>query len=293
MQAPDSSVDPPAPRPPLLDRDLAWAGGRSPRELIILAGGLALCCSELLDPRALDVGNFLVYVLATAAFAVRVYFARAAAVGACVGALAQQWPHLRFGLDHVDAGTLGVFPLLALALLASPDLVRRFERETSRHRWLPNHWAPFTATQTRTIRWSIYSAGALAGLLDHTLQLSRHHVMWAAVENVPVWPRVAMISIVVCAGLLVLGRAIGLIGLWLTSLVVAALIAPHAWAAEQWLLARDFPESAQVFWSAKHYLSPALLLAVITVITSTPFVLRLLRRVFLRAAPSEPSADLE
>ncbi len=292
MHAQDSPVDPPAPRPPRLDRDLAWAGGRSPRELLILAGGVALCCSELLDPRTLDLGNFLVYVLATVAFAVRVYFARAAAVGACVGALAQQWPHLRFGLEHVNLATLGVFPLLAIALLASPDLVRRFERETSRHRWLPNHWAPFTASQTRTIRWSIYSAGALGGLLDHTLQLSQHQVIWAAVENVPAWPRVAMISIVVCAGLLVLGRAIGLIGLWLTSIFVAVLIAPHAWTAERWLIAHELPERAQVFWSAKHYLSPALLLAALTVITSTPFALRLLRRVLLRA-PSESNADVE
>ncbi|MCB9754174.1 MAG: hypothetical protein H6713_29885 [Myxococcales bacterium] len=224
------------------------------------------------------------YILATLAFAARVYFARAAAVGACVGALAQQWPHLRFGLERADIWTLGVLPLAAIALLASSDLVRRFERDASRHRWLTNHWAPYTDRQTRTIRWSIYTAGALGGLLDHILQLSSR----VAVDFVPAWPRVAMIAIVICAALLVLGRAIGLVGLWLTCVTVAVLITPHAVAVERWFFTgAPLPEHARALGGAWHYLSPALLLALLTAITATPFVLRLLGRVLVSAPEGE------
>ncbi|MCA9693743.1 MAG: hypothetical protein R3A51_01540 [Nannocystaceae bacterium] len=261
-----------------LDHNVSWAGDRSVRELIAIAGGLALCTYEFVDPRGVDVGNLIVYVLATGLFALRVYFARAAAVGACVGALAQQWPHLRGDITGGDLETYGVFPLLAIALLASSDLVERFERSPARHRWIPNAWAQFTAAQTRVIRWSVYAAGALGGLLDHMIQLSTRF------GELGVWPRASMIAIIAFAALLVLGRAIGLVGLWLTALVVAVQLAPHAWLFEQQLAAGEVSEAARVFFSARFYLLPALLLAVFTVVTATPYTLRLLRRsLFARA----------
>jgi hypothetical protein len=262
-----------------LDRDVDWAGARSPRELIVLAGGIALCVAEAMSARP-DIGNLLVYVLATVMFGIRAYFARAAAVGACIGALAQQWPHLRAGLHAVDPMTLGLVPLAALALLASSDLVERFERSPSRYRWMPNYWASYTDVQTRTIRWSIYTAGALAGLLDHII----HSTLLLA----PPWPRVAMVAIIVCSALLVLGRAIGLLGLWTTCLVVLVLISPHVWSAEQ---ARLDPLhlSHRAFSGGEHYLLAALMLAAATVVMATPFVLRLLRRVLL----SDGSLDAE
>ena len=57
--------------------------------------------------------------------------------------------------------------------------LRRFERAPSRVRWLPNLWAGFTAAQTRTLRWSAYAAGALAGLLDHITEQAVYDAGWA------------------------------------------------------------------------------------------------------------------
>ena len=83
-------------------------------------------------------------------FLLRFFVARAAAVGACIGAIVQQWPHLRSG--DITPETLALVPLAGIALLASRDLVDRFERAPSRLRWLPNPWASFTAAQTRGMR---------------------------------------------------------------------------------------------------------------------------------------------
>ncbi len=114
-----------------LDRDVPWAGHRSVRELIILSGGIALTTAEATSGYV-DVGNLIVYAGATLVFASRFYLARAVAVGACIGAIVQQWPHLRFGLGHANVETLAVLPLLAIALLCSRDLVERFDRGESR-----------------------------------------------------------------------------------------------------------------------------------------------------------------
>jgi hypothetical protein len=252
-----------------LDHEVPNTGGRSVRELIILSGGLALTIGELLRPGGPDIGNWLVYAGATLLFGVRFYLARAVAVGACVGAIAQQWPHLRHGF--VDVETLAVLPLAAIALLASRDLVGRFEGAPSRHRLLPNPWKAFTSAQTRTLRWSCYAAGALGGLLDHSLQIS-------GLADPPLWPRAAMIAIILSIAALSLGRAVGLLVLWLTGVAVAVLIAPQVPAAEALFAGEPYDADALLLVNSADYILPIFLLAVASAAIATPFTARLLRR---------------
>ena len=259
----------------LLDRELLL--GRTARELVVLAGGLAITVFELVRPEGIDGPNLAVYVLATALFAARFYAARAAAVATCVGALAQQWPHLRAG--EVTWETLGLLPLAGIAVLASADLVARFERAPSRVRWLPNLWADFSAAETRTLRLSAYAAGALAGLLDHIAEQLRFTPDAAA------WPRPCMLALSLALALLCAGRAVGLLVVWLASLTALVLLAPRLHASESVLAAMGLPALADPGLSlpaslvtAVHYLLPAAVLAALALALTTPSALRLLRR---------------
>ncbi|PCC71329.1 hypothetical protein SAMN02745121_00868 [Nannocystis exedens] len=255
--------------------DREWIFGRTPRELVCILGGLAIITFEVLPPEPIDWPNLAVYVAATLAFAVRFYAARAAAVATCLGAVVQQWPHLRFG--EVDWETLGLLPLLAFVLLASSDLVERFERAPSRVRWLPNLWAGFTAAQTRILRWSAYAAGALAGLLDHITEQAVQDAGWA---------RGGMIALTVSLLLLCAGRAVALLLLWATSLVVAVHVVPLVLPAEATLAlsgvesfapAGTPPLPAEIA-GADLYILPAAALAGVALALTTPTVVRLLRR---------------
>lgn len=258
-----------------LDRELLL--GRTARELVFILGGAAISIFEVVRPGAVDWPNLAVYVLATVLFAARFFAARAAAVATCIGAIVQQWPHLRHG--EVTWETLAVLPIAGILLLASSDLVERFERAPSRVRWLPNPWSQFTAAETRTLRWSAYAAGAMAGLLDHISEMLLHS------PDPAVWPRACMIAL--CAALLLLcaGRAIGLLAVWLTSLVVLAYAAPLALRAEALFpvvgpreavdMYAVLPSSIAGGWL---YLLPTALLAAFAVTLTTPVVLRLFRR---------------
>lgn len=252
-----------------LDREIPRTGGRSVRELVILAGGVALSIWEVTRAGGPDLGNLLVYAGATLLFALRFYLARAVAAGACVGAIVQQWPYLRYGLGQADAETLAVFPVLALGLLASRDLVGRFEGAPSQLRLLPNPWAAFTSAETRTLRWACYAAGALAGLLDHSLQLTR----WA---DPALWPRVAMVSL--CASLVALGlgRAIGLLGVWSTGVAVALAVAPQVMPAESAIAGDSLAASGILFGGGPHYVLPIFALALAAAMISTRDAVRLI-----------------
>ena len=249
--------------------------GRTPRELVCIAGGLAITTFELVRPLPVDWPNLAVYVGATLLFAARFYAARAAAVAACLGAVVQQWPSLRFG--EVDWETLAVFPLVAFVVLASSDLVERFERAPSRVRWLPNLWAGFTAAQTRTLRWSAYAAGALAGLLDHITEQAVYDAGWA---------RGSMIALTVSLLLLCAGRAVAMLLLWATSLVVAVHTVPLVLPAEATLAQfgvagfapAGTPLLPEAIAGAHLYILPAAVLAVVALALTTPTVVRLLRR---------------
>ncbi|HEY0137702.1 MAG TPA: hypothetical protein VGB85_26635 [Nannocystis sp.] len=259
----------------VLDHALPSLGGRTVRELIVVAGGLAIVAAECLRPGPVDVGNLIVYVVATLLFALRCFAARAAGVGACIGAIVQQWPNLRLG--EVTPETLAILPLAGIAVLASSDLVERYERAPSRIAWLPNPWAGFTAAETRSLRWATYAAGALAGLLDHTTQL----MAWAPLYGLaaPWWPRIAMVSLVLAVAVLCLGRAVGALLVWVTAIVVAIHSAPLAWQAEALLgpLVAGPARLPLVYQLAAHYLLPVVLLASAAAIVTTPAVARLLR----------------
>lgn len=264
------------------DPAIAVPGRRSPRELVILAGGAAISMGELFS-RHVDWGNLCVYVGATLVFALRFSLARAIGVGACVGAIAQQWPHLRGGLDHANIETLAILPLAAIALLSSRDLVERYDRAPTLIFGIPNPWAAYTLAQTRTIRWSCYAAGALAGLLDHTLQ--------SAYATAPLWPRAAMVGLMVSIGLLFIGRAIGLLTLWGITVAVAVLIAPSVLVAEQ-VLSHELFARDVLYTSRAIYILPIFVLAVAAAAIATPFTLRLLRRTLLGGgAPAAESTE--
>ncbi len=258
-----------------LDSDVGWAGHRSVRELLILLGGVGLTVGEYVRPGGPDIGNFIVYAGATVVFASRFYLARAVAVGACIGAIAQQWPHLRYGMEAANLETTAIFPLIAIALLCSRDLVERFDRGPSRWQWLPNPWTEFTLQQTRTLRYACYAAGALGGLLDHTFQIAPSFV------QTPVWPRVAMIALIGMIGLLGLGRAIGLLGVWAVGLWSAISLAPQLAPAER-AIAGELHTLDPAFWGGPHYVLPMFLLASAAVVVAFPSVVRLLKNVFAR-----------
>jgi hypothetical protein len=266
----------------LLDRELSWCAGRTVRELLVVAGGLAIIVGELARPGQVDVGNLAVYVLATLLLLLRFFAARAAAVGACIGAIVQQWPHLRAG--DITPETLAVLPLLGIALLASHHLVDRFERAPSRLRWLPNPWQNFTTAETRSLRWAAYAAGALSGLLDHSLQLMTVGARTFG-DIAPWWPRITMVALVAALALLCLGRAVGLLLVWVTALAVAILVAPLAWQAEP-LLHTTLP-LAPMYQFGAHYLLPLFLLALAALALTTPAVARLLRHTLLGTATTE------
>lgn len=259
----------------LLDRELLL--GRTARELVFILGGAAFSIFEVVRPGEIDWPNLTVYVLATLLFAARFYAARAAAVATCIGALAQQWPHVRHG--EVTWETLGVLPIAAILVLASRDLVERFERAPSRVRWLPNPWSQFTAAETRTLRWAAYAAGALGGLLDHITEQLVH------TPGAVVWPRACMIALVAALALLCAGRAIGLLAVWATSLVVLVFTAPLVLPAESVFAATGHPALVGPDWllplsiaGGWLYVLPTALLAAFAVAATTPATLRLLRR---------------
>lgn len=261
-----------------LDREIKWCAGRTLRELLVLAGGLAIIAGEFIRAGGPDWGNLAVYVGATALMFVRFFAARAAAVGACIGAIVQQWPYLRLG--DVDVETLAVLPLAGIALLASRDLVDRFERAPSRISWLPNPWSGFTAADTRNLRWAAYAAGALAGLLDHTMQTTAFGFARLG-EAAPWWPRIGEASFILALVVLCLGRAVGLLLVWLTAVAVAVLSAPLAWQAESLLQHLDIVTLPPPYFHAAHYLLPIFLLALTAALITTPSVARLLRRTLL------------
>ncbi len=254
-----------------LDHTVPNTGGRSIRELLVLAGGIALSTWELSREGGPDVGNAIVYVGATLLFALRFYLARAIGVGACIAAIAQQWPNLRYGAEQADLMTLGVFPLLAIFLLSSRDLSERFEGAPSNIRLLPNPWSHFTSAQTRTLRGSCYAAGALAGLLDHSLQIS--HLL-----SPPLWPRLMMIAAVLSIVILSLGRSIGLFCLWITGVIVALLTVPQLLAAEAAIAGESAGAEALLFTGGPHYVLPIVLFAIAAAAIATPFSARLLRQ---------------
>lgn len=96
----------------VLDHELRRFGRRTVRELVIVGGGLAVVASEIVRPGPVDPGNLIVYIVATLLFALRCFAARAAGVGASIGACVQQWPHLR--LCEVTPETLALLPLVRL-----------------------------------------------------------------------------------------------------------------------------------------------------------------------------------
>ena len=251
-----------------LDHELRWCAGRTFRELVVGAGGLGIIVAEVLRPGPPDLGNLIVYIAATLLFAVRFFAARAAAVATCIGAIVQQWPHMRLG--ELTPETAAVLPLVGIAVLACDDLVDRYERAPSRISWLPNPWAGFTAAQTRSLRWASYVAGALSGLLDHTLQLVRGRADLFMLPA-PWWPRITMVVLVGALALLCLGRAIGALVVWVVALVVA-LLGPL----------RPGPGTLpEIYHGAAHYLLPVFLLATVAAFITSPVVLRLVRRTML------------
>jgi len=261
-----------------LDREVAWCAGRTLRELLAVAGGLAIIAAEFIRPGAPDWGNLAVYVVATLLLATRFFAARAAAVGACIGAIVQQWPHLRLG--DVDVETLAVLPVAGILLLASADLVDRFERAPSRISWLPNPWASLRAADTRNLRWAAYAAGALAGLLDHTAQTTASTFEMLH-QSAPLWPRLAEALFMFALLLLCLGRAVGVLLVWLTAVAVVLLAAPLAWHAESMLGHGDPITLPLAYFNAAHYLLPIVLLAATAAAITTPAIARLLRRTLL------------
>lgn len=254
-------------RPVLLDR--------TPRELLLIAGGLGISAYELsiCGPN----GNIATYLLFTAALVVRFYAARAILVGLIVGAVGQVLPAIRLAADPwrwlgSHAPLIGLW-VGGLALLCSRDLVRRFDRAPSRHRWLPNYWAALDPSDARRLRWSGYAIGAAIGGLVQTWRLS---------SDPPSWLLPLIIAISICGALLVLGRAVMLLALPALAITVVALFAPQIGAAETQLAARwgcvAYTGTIGPLIRGAHFVLPITIAASAAAALALPYAWRVLRR---------------
>src|SRR5262245_35826641 len=94
-----------------LDTSLRPLLGRTPREVILIAGGLTICAFELHRP-TVNPWHLALFVAGTALFAVRFFAARVVAIGILLSAIAAHLSGLRYGAgwgqQHLFWGTYGM-----------------------------------------------------------------------------------------------------------------------------------------------------------------------------------------
>jgi hypothetical protein len=146
--------------------------GRTPRELLCAAVGVWILINELYSPatgKHLFYLNMTLAVVFTAAFALRFFLARILAVTAAFSAGAQWWiGRQESWAAPFDQSWHAYACFVVVAVLASPDLVRRFDRGTV-PRWWPNPWAALGRTDLALVRWSLYSLYMVTALLHQAV----------------------------------------------------------------------------------------------------------------------------
>jgi hypothetical protein len=260
-----------------LDLPIATLRGRTPRELLLLSIGLGYCVYELASPEPCW-PNVLMYSIATAAFALRFFPARALGVGVAIGALAQRLPDLRVDLRELETPHTWV-ALGVIAILASRDLEARFERAPSRIAWLPNAWAELPVRDMRLLRLCAYSLGALGAGLGYA---------WGVPFFGAADPFLTLGVLGAITGTIVLlaaGRAPALLLVPLICMPIALALGTQVEAAEA-LLAGGWAELGYGLWWSPQFVLPGLVLAIVCTALALPYCIRLLRVTARRSVPS-------
>lgn len=255
-----------------IDDPLARVGGRTPRELLLLVAGVGYTVYELASD-APCWPNVLMYVVATAAFAVRFFPARALGVGVALGALAQRLPDLRYGTAELETPHVWI-ALAVIVVLSSRDLEARYERSPSGIRWLPNAWAELPAGDMRRLRWCVYALGALAAGLGFTWGIPFADT---GVDPLLVIGVLGALGAVIA--LLAAGRAPALLFVPLVCLPIAVMLGSQVAEAEAVLAGTALPLLDFGLWRWPAFVLPGTALAVVASALALPYAVRLLRRI--------------
>ncbi len=266
-----------------VDRPLGFAWKRTPREIALLAVGVGFTIQEASSGRNADPFTIFVYVAATVAFAARFFPSRAIGAGVAIGAIAQRWWLGGSRGMPYDLDWTAYVPFAMLVLLASRDLVEKFDRAPSGISWFPNRWAALPEKEARVLRWCAYLAGALGGVLWRSWLIAHLHLLDAGV-----WPLAAIAALSLCVVLLAHGRAAVLVALPPLAGAIAWAVAPTAPLAfraalpddRMWMpLARLAEDPLPIAFRVTPALQiNAALLAAALALLSLPYAIRLIRR---------------
>lgn len=251
----------------VLDTPIAFARGRTPRELLIIAGGAAALAAGI--AQGSDTGNLIIYAIMTIAFASRFFAARIMMGGLFIGALALHLPWLLYdGFGLTDLAPV-VWALAAgLILLSSRDLVARFDNNKAGGiPGFPNFWLEISRSHRRAFCWCAYSLGALGGLLYHAW-------LGAPADHAPEWPLWALAGAVACTLLIIAGRSLAFVATAIYGAWVLTIVAPQIGAADRLLAGEWTTDISPLYLYSPQYVLPAAIAAVTAVAIATPYALK-------------------
>jgi hypothetical protein len=179
---------------------------RTPREVLCFALGIWILSREVAQPSSgnLFYVNVSQPVIFTCAFALRFFLARILATTAAFAAGAQWWIGRQEAWSAPLEQNWRAYACLAvLAILASPDLVRRFERGRV-PRWWSNPWASLDRLDLVLVRWSLYPLYMVAALI-HKGYAQHHGSIFGAGETCVDW----VPTYTAALGLVGIGLALG------------------------------------------------------------------------------------
>ncbi|HUQ03942.1 MAG TPA: hypothetical protein VM261_15700 [Kofleriaceae bacterium] len=249
-----------------LDTSLRPLLGRTPREVILIGGGLTICGFQFTLP-TVNPWHLGVFVAGTALFAVRFFAARVVAIGILLSAIAAHLSGLRYGAGwvqqslHWSAYAMGA----GVLLLMSRDLQQRFDFGASGPGLRLNRWRELPRSF-----WRVSTVlGWLLGILGHFLLRGWQPAGAAA----PMWPLIAMLVCIAGVMLLFSGHSIVFVITTILGVVVAALVIPQVGAAEALVAnGRHLPAPSDVMWRVSPDSAlPAAIAAVGSALVSLPY----------------------
>ncbi len=255
----------------LLDREILFR--RTVREYLLLALGVGAIVHDVMYAR--NPGwNITGYSIAIAAFAFRLFPARAMGVAWCVSATVLHISSLQYeAVREMPFQWIALMPFAILLLLASRDLVDRFERAPSRVSWLPNYWASVPASFRRMSIWTCYALGSMAAMLFYAYLAS------SDLNQAEPWALYVPIGAIVTVLLLIAGRSFGFLAACGLGAYTAVAVYPHIGAARAWV-GGDWPSEPMsgLFMTTPHYALPLFFLGIATAAIAAPYTLRLIVR---------------
>jgi hypothetical protein len=251
----------------VLDTPLSHARGRTPRELLIIAGGTAALVQGILHGS--NTGNLIIYALMTVAFASRFFAARIMMGGLFIGALALHLPWLLYdGFGVTDLAPV-VWALAAgLVLVSSRDLIERFDNnEAGGIPGFPNFWMKISRSHRRAFSWCAYSLGALGGLLYHAW-------LRTPADHAPDWALWALAGAIACTLLIIAGRSLAFVATGIYSAWILTIVVPQVGSANTLLEGNWTTEISAMYLYSPHYVLPAAIAAAAALAISVPYALK-------------------